>query len=280
MNDNVKVYEPSNSNKNLFSILRDMFTDLFSSKDLAYRLFIRDKKAEYSQSIFGVLWAFFTPLATTVTWIFLSASGAVKIQATHVPYPVYVFLGTMLWSVFVESVMTPLTQTQNAKDILSKVNFPKEAILLSGLFKNGFNITIKLILIAGMLIIYQVKIDSGIFLLPLLLLLLVFLGYSIGLLVTPIGMLYKDVSRALPLVFSFLMYLSPVVYKGGISGKMAKLIEINPLTPLINSARNVLTAYPVENPVYLACIFGVSLVLFFIGWMFYRVSVPIIIERM
>ncbi|WP_419869057.1 ABC transporter permease [Chryseobacterium sp. CT-SW4] len=279
MNDNIKIYEPSNRNKGFISIIRDMFADLFTSKDLAYRLFIRDRKAEYRQSIFGILWAFFTPLATTVTWIFLSSSGAVKIEGTHIPYPAFVFLGTMLWSVFVESLTTPLLQTQSTKDILAKVNFPKESILLSGFYKILFNTAIKIILIAAVLLFYGIKVNSGVFFFPFVLFLMIFFGYSIGLLITPIGMLYKDIGRAIPLLASFAMYLSPVVYKGGTAGTMAKIIELNPVTPLINSSRNLLTGGAWDNPIYLLGILGVSILLFFIGWLFYRIAVPIIIER-
>jgi lipopolysaccharide transport system permease protein len=280
MNDNIKIYEPSNRNKAFFSIIRDMFADLFASKNLAYRLFIRDRKAEYRQSIFGILWAFFTPLATTVTWIFLSSSGAVKIEGTHIPYPAFVFLGTMLWSIFVESLTTPLIQTQSTKDILSKVNFPKESILLSGFLKILFNTAIKIILIIIILLFYGITINSEIIFFPFVLFLMIFFGYSIGLIITPIGMLYKDIGRAIPLLASFAMYFSPVVYKGGTAGTIAKIIELNPVTPLINSSRNLLTGGSWDNPIYLFIILGVSILLFFIGWLFYRIAVPIIIERL
>lgn len=280
MNDNIKIYEPSNRNKAFFSIIRDMFADLFASKNLAYRLFIRDRKAEYRQSIFGILWAFFTPLATTVTWIFLSSSGAIKIEGTHIPYPAFVFLGTMLWSIFVESLTTPLIQTQSTKDILSKVNFPKESILLSGFLKILFNTAIKIILIIIILLFYGITINSEIIFFPFVLFLMIFFGYSIGLIITPIGMLYKDIGRAIPLLASFAMYFSPVVYKGGTAGTIAKIIGLNPVTPLINSSRNLLTGGAWDNPIYLFIILGVSILLFFIGWLFYRIAVPIIIERL
>lgn len=281
MNDNIKVYEPNSRNKSFFSIIKDMFLDLFSSKGLAYRLFVRDKKAEYRQSILGILWAFFTPLATTVTWIFLSSSGVVKLQNTDVPYPVFVFLGTMLWSVFVESLTMPLIQTQNAKDILVKVNFPKESILLSGVYKLLFNTVIKIALIIMVLLFYRVKVDlSGILLFPFILLLMLLFGYGIGLMITPVGMLYTDVGKAIPIIVSFAMYLSPVVYKGGGTGRMAQIIELNPLTPLINSSRNLLTGGNCDNPLYLLIIVGASLLLFFLGWLFYRIAIPIIVERM
>lgn len=280
MSEQVKIYEPGNKHKKISAIFKDMFRDLSESKNLGYTLFIRDKKGEYRQSFLGILWAIFTPLSTALIWIFLSSSGAVRISKTHIPYPAYVLIGTMLWSIFSESLLMPLTETQNAKPILAKVNFPKEAILISGFYKNLFNGAIKLLLITFIMIIYGVTPGFSLLYFPLLFCVLILLGYSIGLLLTPVGMLYKDIGRALPIILSLLMYFSPVVYKGGTSGKIAKIIEINPLTPIINSLRNALSDMPLENVMYMAITFLCSAILFFIAWIFYRISIPIIVERL
>lgn len=260
--------------------IKAMFQDLISSSELAKRLFIRDKKAEYRQSILGILWAFITPLINAAVWIFLSMSGAIKIETDQLPYPLFVFIGSMLWSIFSESINSPLISTTNAKSLISKINFPKEAILLSGFYKVIFNTVIKLVIIGFALVAF--KIIPGleiIFGLGMILFLILF-GFAIGLLITPIGMLYKDVGRGIPLALSFLMYTTPVVYQEMKNPFISQLIGINPLTPIINSTRNLLSGYGWDQPFYLLIIFIVSLIVFIIGWIFYRISIPIIVERM
>ena len=75
----ITEYKP-NQNNSFLKEIKQMFKDLLSSRELAKRLFLRDKKAEYRQSVLGVLWAFITPCINALVWIFLTVSGAVVID--------------------------------------------------------------------------------------------------------------------------------------------------------------------------------------------------------
>ncbi|WP_379968501.1 ABC transporter permease [Epilithonimonas sp. UC225_85] len=276
----IKIYEAANQNKTFIKIIGEMFKDLVSSAGLAQRLFIRDKNAEYRQSIFGILWALITPLANALIWVFLSASGAVNVSGTGIPYALYVFLGTMLWSIFSESVSMPLTQTNASKALISKINFPKEAILLSGFYKVIFNSAIKFLIIIGVLLIFGYYPTFQFLLFIGTLILLILFGISLGLIITPIGLLYTDIGKLIPVVLPFLMYLTPVVYVKTKVSTLQSIIDANPLTPLINTCRNMLTRGNIENPTYLFTILIVTIVIMFVGWLFYRISIPIVVERM
>ena len=283
MNNNhlqVHIYEPKSKRKSFLELVRDMFGDLISSLQLAKRIFIRDKKAEYRQSILGISWAFITPLTNALVWIFLSASGAVNISGTGIPYPLFVFIGTMLWGIFSESVNMPLQQTNAAKGLISKINFPKEAILVSGIYKTLFNTGIKVIIVVGALLFFNINPGFGFIGFLIMIFYIMFFGIAIGLLVTPIGLLYKDIARIIPMIMSFLMYLTPVVYKETRFSALQTMINLNPLTPMINSARNYATGGSIENLIYLVFIFLATLLVGFLGWILYRVSIPIIVERM
>lgn len=276
---NVKRYKPNSSKISLIHILREMVKDVSSSRDLAWRLTMRDFKGQYRQSFLGVFWVFITPLMSALVWIFLNASGAVRIADAGIPYPAYVFSGTMLWSILTESVNMPLKQTIAAKSILSKINFPKESLLLAGLYKILGNTLIKVILIITVLSIFKIYPTNNLLALPLVLLGTILFGFTIGLLATPLGMLYTDVGRAIPMVMQLLMYLSPVVYIVADEGWLSKIIAMNPTTTLIINGRHAFIGSPFENLPYFGIISAVMLVLFFIGWLFYRFSIPIIVER-
>ena len=275
----IKIYKPTSSNLKVKDIFKEMFADVVRAKDLAWRLTVRDFKGQYRQSILGVFWAFITPVMNTLVWIFLNKSGAVQLADTGIPYPVYVFTGTMLWSILIESIMMPLQQTNASKGIMSKINFPKEALLMSGLYKIFFNTLIKVVILFVALLSMGVLPTTQLLFLPLAFGGIVLFGFSIGMLITPVGMLYTDVGRAIPMLMQFLMYLSPVVYTVSGEGMLAKLVQINPLTPLITTGRSALTGLPFESLPYFGMLCGIMSVLFFLGWIFYRFSIPIIVER-
>jgi lipopolysaccharide transport system permease protein len=109
---------------------------------------------------------------------------------------------------------------------------------------------------------------------------LILVGTAIGLLITPVGMLYTDVGRAVPLLMQFLMYLTPVVFPMPKEGWAATLFQINPLTPLILTARDWLTGLSPEYLGYFVAVNAVAFVLLMLVWVAYRLAMPILIERM
>ncbi|MFH2046110.1 MAG: ABC transporter permease [Pseudomonadota bacterium] len=278
--NNITVYTPESSLRNPMHMLRDMFRDLFAGRELATQLAKRDIRAQYRQTALGFLWAFILPLAHALTWIFLSGSGIVKVGKTNLPYPVYVFTGTILWAIFIESVNKPLQQTTAAKHMLAKINFPKEAIVLSGIYQTLFNSTIKILLMLVVLLIVGIYPTWTFVLFPFGIISLIMTGTAIGLLLTPVGMLYTDIGKALPLLMQFLMYLTPVLFPMPKSGWALYIYKINPITPLVLTARDWLTGYSPEYLGYFFLVNAISIVLLLIVWIIYRIAMPILIERM
>ncbi|MEN2415075.1 ABC transporter permease [Flavobacterium mesophilum] len=273
------VYQKTNKKK-IGKLLRESLTDMYSSRFLAKQLAIRDIKAQYRQSFLGIFWAFITPLSTALIWIILSKSGTVKLSDTGVPYPVFVFAGTLLWSILVESINAPMANTNGARSMLSKINFPKEALILSGVYKLISNSLIKIVLLLVFIIVYGVGFHTSILLFPFAFLGIIFFGTTIGLFITPIGMLYNDIAKIITVGLSFLMYATPVVYVVPKTGLLKALMEANPLTPLLLTTRNLLFGQHIEYLVYYFGVFAVCIPLFFLGLVFYRISIPIIVERM
>jgi len=273
-----KIYQRGNS-LSLIKLVKDSLKDLYSSRFLARQLATRDIKSQYRQSLLGVFWSFAGPLSTALVWIFLNNSGAVGLDDTGVPYALFVFCGTLLWSTLKDSINMPLTATNGAKGIMSKINFPKEALILSGVYKQLFNSLFKFVLMVVLLIFYQVVPSWSLLLFPLTFLILILVGVSFGLLITPVGMLYTDVAKAISMVMGFVMYLTPVVYVIPKEGFLKVLMELNPLTPLLEVNRSILLGMEID---FLNYFMGLSLLMvpvFLIALAIYRVSVPVIVER-
>ena len=276
----VTIYTPESRLQHPARMLSEMFRDLLAGRELAWRLAVRDISAQYRQAFLGILWAFILPLANTVTWIFLNGTGVVAVGETTLPYPVYVFTGTMLWAIFMDALNAPLQQTSAAKSMLAKLNFPREALIVSGIYQTLFNAAIKIALLLAALLWFGVHPDWTLLLLPLGVLSLILVGTAIGLLLTPVGLLYTDIGRGLPLVMQFLMYVTPVVFPMPKEGWAATLFSLNPLTPLIVTTRDWLTAEPAEFVGPFLFVNAVTLLLLLAVWVVYRLAMPILIERM
>ena len=275
----VKIYQKQNSTR-LTTLFGDTIKDFFGSHFLALQLAKRDISAQYRQSYLGILWLFITPLATAGVWIFLNASGTIALTDTGIPYPVYAFSGTLIWSIIIEAINSPTAATNAARGIISKINFPKEALILSGIYKLCFNSMVKIILLLLFVFAFGVGFHWSLLLFPLTLLVAIIVGYAIGLLITPIGLLYSDVSRLLTMSLSLIMYATPVVYVIPKTGILKTIMELNPLTALVSTIRATLHGQEYEFLSYFMVLGSISFVLFFVGLVIYRVSIPVIVERL
>lgn len=276
----IVVYTSESKGSGGISSIKKMFSDLSASNQLAYRLAKRDISALYRQSLLGYLWAFLIPVLNTLTWLFLQKSGVVAIKGIDIPYPVYIFSGTILWQIFVESLQAPVQQVVASKSMLSKLNFPREAIVVSGIYKNLFNAGIKLLVLIPLLLYFGTSPGWTIVFAPFVILSIIMIGTSVGLFLAPVGTLYSDIGRVLPFIGQFLMFFAPVVFAMPAEGFSRTLFTLNFMTPVIITARDIFTNGAFEWLNYFIWVNIGAFLLLFIGWAIYRITMPILIERM
>ncbi len=274
-----KIYKSSNS----YSLPKILIECLRGYKDsfyLAKQLAKRDVRAQYRQSILGIFWAFAPVLMSASVWIFLNYTGTVKVSETNIPYPLFVVIGTTIWSVFGECLLMSITSVNSNKSIITKINFQKEALVTLGAIKILFNLLIKLGLIIGLMLVYQTPVSFSILWFFPILFIAMLAFMSMGVFLTPIAILFHDITRVIPILMQVMMYLTPVVYNVPIEGFMKKLMEFNPLTYIMVDLRNSLTGYPIENTGFLLIFTVCTLIFSLLAMIVYRTSMPIITERM
>ena len=250
-----------------------------NSRELAWRLFKRDIVAQYRQTLLGYFWAIFPPLVTISVFILLNASRLIQVEELDVPYPVYVLVGTVFWQIFVDALNAPLKMALENKAVLTRVNLPKESLVLSGIGRVLFSLGIKLIILILILIFFNISVKWTIVLVPLSIFALILIGTMLGILLLPIGLLYKDIHSVLLIVTSGLVFVTPVAYPSSIEGLLGKLMRINPLTPILSGTRDLFFHGIPEGLSSIFTIVILSSVLLFFGWILYRLALPIVIER-
>lgn len=241
---------------------------------------MRDISAQYRQSLLGFAWAFLPPIATATIFIILNNRNIINVGPTNIPYPAFVLIGTVLWQVFLDSLNAPLKVVTASKPLLAKINFPREALILSGIGQTLFNLMIKLTIVVVVFFVYDISLSWGVALSFLVVLILIMLGTTIGLLLTPIGMLYTDITQGLTIITGLWFFVTPVVYPAPTTFPFSLLAVINPVSPILVAARDLATEGTIHNPVAFTVVTLLMLALFFITWIVYRLAIPILIERM
>ncbi len=274
------VYTPESRLRHPVQLFREMWRDLLASRELAWRLMVRDIRAQYRQSFLGILWAFIPPIVTAVGFTLAANAEVVNIGVTDLPYPAYVMFSMTLWQTFVEALNGPVQGVTAAKAMLAKINFPREALILAKLGQVFFNFAIKLFLIVGLFIWFQMPVTWSVVLAPVALIHLVMLGTFLGLLLAPLGALYQDFSNGLTLVTGLWLFLTPVVYPVPSSGTFGTLVKLNPVTPLLVTTRELATTGILSDPQGFWVVSLLAIVGLLLAWLIYRLAIPFVVERM
>lgn len=273
------VYTPESELRHPVQLFKDMGRDLLASRELGWQLMVRDISAQYRQSFLGFFWAFVPAIVTAVGFTFASNAKIVNVGATDLPYPAFVMFNMTLWQTFTEALNSPIQGVTAAKQMLAKINFPREALILAKVGQVFFNFAIKLILIVALFLWYQIPVTWTVILAPVALIHLVMLGTFFGLLLAPIGTLYSDISKALTLIVGFWLFLTPVLYPVPSGGGLATLVRLNPVTPLLVTTRELATKGVVSNPHGFWVASFIAIVGLLLAWLVYRLAMPFVIER-
>lgn len=272
-------YTAASSLRNPGQLLREMWHDLTHSGELSWRLTQRDISAQYRQTLLGYFWAIFPPLVSSLAFILLNSAQVFNVRELGVPYPVYVTAGTIFWQLFVDALNAPLKVVTESKAIITKINMPKEALVLTGVGRTIFSFLIKLVLLVGVCVWYGTDIYWTVFLTPLPLMGLLLLGTVLGVLLIPVGLLYKDIQHALLVAATGLVFLTPVAYPPATQGTLGMLMKLNPVTPLLMTTKDFIFR---GGSIYIAdslIIAGVTILLMIFSWIIYRLALPLIVER-
>jgi len=273
------IYTPDSQLRHPLQLLINMWQDLKASKELAWRLFVRNISAMYRQTMLGYVWAFLPPVFTTLTFVFLNSQKIFSVGETDIPYPAYVMIGTLLWQVFVDGINSPLRVVNQSRSFLTKINFPREALILAGIGEVLFNFLIRLVLLIAVFVFYKISLPAVVFLAPLGIMSLMALGLMFGVFLVPLGVLYKDIEKGLPLITAMWMLLTPVVYPPPSSWPASLLSSINPVSPLLITTREMLTSGSFSQMTGFLIVVTSTFVLLLVGWILYRLALPHLIER-
>jgi lipopolysaccharide transport system permease protein len=273
------VYTPESRIRSPKRLLSEMLSDLWRSRELAWRLLVRDIRSQYRSSFLGTAWAIVPAAITAGGLAVASSAGVINVGETDIPYPAFVMLGTILWQTFLEAFNGPEKAVKASRNMLSRVKFPYEALILSQLGQALFDLLLKLVLLVILFVIFSVSVSWKIVLAPVAFSSLIMLGMGFGLLLVPINHLVQDISRSMEVLLLVWFFLTPVVYPVPEQPLLATLVRLNPVTPLLLTARELMTTGTVSDPVAFAVVSLGAIALLGLGWLVFRLSIPFLVER-
>lgn len=276
----ITIYSPHSAIREPLKLFGDIADGFIKGRELAWRLFVRNLRGMYRQTLLGLFWAFLPPIANTAIWIFLKSQNVFSMGDTGVDATVYILTGMILWQAFIDAFQAPMRLLNSNRNMISKLNFPRESLLMVAFGEVLFNLSIRVLLLIPAFIWFGVNV--GVMTLAAIpaIASLVLLGLALGLLIMPIGSLYQDVGRFIAMFVPFWMIITPIIYVPPTAYPGTLLNWVNPASPLLILSRDLLLTGGSQH-LTLGLLFAlITIPLVLLGLIVYRVSLPHLIERM
>lgn len=244
-------------------------SELWVYRELAYHLALRDVKLRYKQTAFGVGWAILQPLLGAL--IFSLVFGRLAdVPSDGIAYPVFVYAGLVIWVYVSGSVNAAAESLVEHRDLVTKVYFPRLLAPLSAILPGLLDLAISLPILAVVMLGYGVGPTAAVLTLPLWIAAAMAVALGVGVWLSALNALYRDVRYTLAFALQLWLFISPVVFPSSlVEGAWRFLFAANPVVGVLDGFRWAAIGGPapgVEDLVSLA----VGLVVLVTGFAYFR----------
>lgn len=222
--------------------------ELWRYRELVAFLAMRDVKVRYKQAAFGMLWAVAQPLAglAVFTVVFGELAG---VPSDGVPYPLFAFVGMMLWTLFAGGVDSATTSLVSNSALVTKVYFPRVAAPLASVLPRLVDFTVALALLALLLVVTWRQVTWQVVVLPLVVLWALVLAFGVGLSLATVQVRFRDAHHGLTLLIQLWLYASPVAYPTSLVPEEWRWVyAMNPVAGILDTGRWALLGTPAPGP--------------------------------
>ncbi len=257
---------------------------MISKNDIdLYKQFVKTIfKMRYKGSLLGFFWVLLKPFFMFIILyvVFSAISGQVG-NLTSRQYAVYLLSGLVIYTFFNEGITWGMGSIMERADLILKINFKRDIVVISSLTMSLINFGINLLIIAviGTLLDIQFSVIGVSYI--LLIGLVMFLAmYGIAFF-TSIWMVYvRDLAHITELGLQLMFYASAVFFPVELVPERYRfIVEYNPIAIYIQSVREALTY---QNIVNLDVVLGslvVAIILVVVGNIYFKHNVKRVAEH-
>jgi len=215
--------------------------ELWLYRELLYFFVWRDVKIRYKQTAIGVVWVVLQPLLTMLVFTLFFGKIA-KLPSLGLPYQVFYFAAVVPWMYFSYSLVNATNIVVENQRVITKVFFPRLILPISAVLSGLVDFCIGFIVLMIFTLSYGIEPGLTVLLLPLFLLLAILTVLGVGLWLSALNALYRDVKYVMPFITQFWMLASPVAYPSSMVPERYRWIYgLNPMAGVIDGFRWGLT---------------------------------------
>lgn len=247
--------------------------------DLFWQFVISNFKMRYQNSVLGVLWVLIKPYATFTVMYFIWS----KISDADVEnFALFLLIGVVIYTFFNELILGGQNALLERAHVILKVNFPRQIAIMSALTSAFINLIINLLLV--FVILFVTGNSFSLLYLPYLFFVVTTIwifGVAIAFFSSVLTIRFRDLTNIFELGLFLLFWVTPIFYTlddSRIEGWTTRIVSSNPLGVVINQVRASLGVYGEINFEIMIVYFISSVILAYLGWIYFNRAVQSIVE--
>ena len=246
----------------------NIFKKIYNYRELLKTNVKKEIRGRYKNSILGVMWSFLNPLLQLAVYAVIFGALLAGGDPT---YHIYICVALIPWTYFTTSITQSAFTIIGNGDIIKKVYFPREILPISVVTSGAVNFMISTIIILAFVLVAGLGITKYILLYPYILLVQYILQLGIAFIVSSITVYFRDLEHIIGVVLMAAFYGTPIVYKlEQLPPNLQVLMQINPMTHLINAYRDIFYYQQMPNVKVIGLLLISSVALVIVGYFIFK----------
>ena len=257
--------------------------EFFSQKNrvLLKELIKTDFKLRYQGSFIGYLWSILKPLMM-FTIMYLVFVRFLRFDDGTPHYAVGLLLAMIFWSFFTEATNMGMLSIVSRGDLLRKLSFPKQTIVISSVLGAAINFLINLVVVFAFALINQVPIGINTLVIIPLFMEVLLMAMGVAFILSALFVKYRDIGPVWEVVLQAGMYASPIIYSITYLLQrnqtfVAKVMMLNPIAQILQDMRHFIIdpvnprGWDIINNKLIAFVpYAIPVVIFIIGFLVFN----------
>ncbi|MFH0860563.1 MAG: ABC transporter permease [Candidatus Altiarchaeota archaeon] len=237
-----------------------------------------DFKLRYNRSILGFLWSLLKPLLMLVT-LYLVFHVLMRWDIQN--YELFLLLGIVEWNFFVEGTLNSMNNILAKGNLIKKVYFPREFVVLSSCLSSSLTFALNLAVFFAFMLALDVMPGWQAMMMPVLVVELFILVLGLSLALSALYVMYRDMVHIWEVLLQVGFWVSPIVYSVDvIPERYVKWYMLNPIARVIKDSRDAVISHGIPSLRHMTITLVICLVILAAGYAMFRKLSPKIPETL
>lgn len=214
--------------------------ELYSNRNVLSQLISQQLILRYRRTVLGYLWTLVNPLLMMSVMALVFAT---LFKADIKTFAVFLFAGMIPWNFFNSVVTQSSTSFINNEGLIKKIYLPKIIFPLSITFALMVDSALSFLALFAIILLLGGGLSWAVLFIPVAYFMLFFFALGIAMIASVATVFFRDLQHVILIAMQGLFFLTPVFYKPeSLTGKVAWLINLNPVVPFIELFRTPLVS--------------------------------------